>query len=293
MKYCILCGKSNNSVKIASNDRFGWDVMYCKKCKLGYSYEDDKVIKNAYKKFYQQEYWHTNYGKSKIYDPNFKNRIVMAGIRVLRALGVSPLIAISHYDMMKKYAPRGSFIEIGPGEGYSLRFFNKKYNIKAIEPDKINTTNINRYFKRRVCINGDIETDKIKGKYDVVYMSHVFEHLVSPLKFLHKIKNNMKDDGIIFIEVPNCECDKMMDSSASKNETHVYHFTLSSIRAVLKNEGFEILSSDVYNASTNNIFASTVRAMFYTPSYKKVPLKVGTKIVLIAKKKVPHHPSNL
>ena len=285
MKHCILCGKSNDSVRVASNKRFGLDAMYCKKCKLGYSYADDKRIKESYKKFYEEEFWHTAYGKSKIYTPDLKSRSIMAGIRILRALGVSPLIAITHYDMMKKYAPDGSLIEIGPGEGYSLRFFRKKYDVRAMEPDRINTNKINRYFRSKVCISGDAETDDIKGKYDVVYMCHVFEHLISPLKFLGRIKKNMTADGIILVEVPNCEFDEMMQTSAAKNETHIYHYTLTSIRSLFKKAGFDVLESDVYDPSSNNIFTSTVRSILHIPSYKRAPLKSGIKIVLIARKK--------
>ncbi len=283
MKCCVLCGTDRNSTKIAANKQFGWDIMYCDRCKLGYALEDNKIIKRSYKKFYQKDYWHTKAGKSNIYSQSLNSKLMMAGIKFLRAIGIHPLIAISHYDMMKEYAPEGKFLEIGPGEGYSLRFFNKKFDVKAIEPDITNTNNINAHFNRKICKNGDSETDRLDGKYDVIYMSHVFEHLVSPKEFLRKIKSNMSNNGIIFIEIPNCECPPIRKSSV-ENETHIYHYTLSSINMLFKKEGFKILNSGVYDTKSKSILVSTWKSIFRIPDYEKSPLKKGMKIVLIAQK---------
>lgn len=287
MKHCILCGNAKNSVRIATNKKFHWDVMYCKKCKLAYNYEDDAIIKKAYKKYYQKEYWHTQTGKSNIYNQNLKSKSVMTGIKFLRTLGISPLIAITHYEMMKKYVPKerlGRFLEIGPGEGYSLRFFSKKYDVRSIEPDSINAKQINKYFGRKVCKSGDVETDSIEGTYDFIYMSHVFEHLVSPKKFLKKIHSHINNNGIIFIEVPNCESPTMMKSSLD-NETHTYHYTLESLRLIFEKEGFEVLVCNVYKSITDNALISIFKSIFHIPNYEKTYSKSGMKLVLIAKKK--------
>ncbi|HYD03361.1 MAG TPA: class I SAM-dependent methyltransferase [Alphaproteobacteria bacterium] len=299
MKYCIVCGSKKNSEKIGVNIKFGWDVLYCNKCKLAYGDEEDSKIKKRYTKYYTEEYWHSKEGKKNILgtDPEqqkmskaeaiLSTKIIPAGIKFIRALGVKPLIAVSHHHMIKKYVrddKKIKFLEIGPGEGYSLRYFNKLYDISAIEPDKPNTKNINKYFGRKVCVSGDAETDKIAGKYDIVYMCHVFEHIVSPLKFLHNIKNNIKDDGILFIEVPNCEWPRMMQISALENETHTYHYKLEGINKLLKKAGYKILESGVYSATTNNPITTTFRSIFNIYSYKKMPLKQGIKIVVIAKK---------
>lgn len=289
MKFCLLCGKDNNSIKIATNKKFLWDTMYCKKCKLAYSYENDIVIRKAYKKFYQGEYWHTKDGKSSIYRQDLKNKMIMMGIKVLRTIGISPLVAISHYTIMQKYyskLSKGKFLEIGPGEGYSLRFFNKKFEIKAIEPDVTNTNNINKYFRKKICQNGDIETDAINGKFDVVYMSHVFEHLISPKEFLKKISKHINDEGVIFIEVPNCENKKMMKISTSEVDTHTYHFTVDSIKSLFEGNGFEVLECNVYNPMKDNFLSAVFKSIFNIHNYEIAPLKSGIKIVLVARKKI-------
>ena len=44
---------------------------------------------------------------------------------------------------------------------------------------------------------------EIKGKYDVIILSHVYEHFLNPINDLKEISNHLNDDGIIYIEVPN------------------------------------------------------------------------------------------
>jgi len=55
-------------------------------------------------------------------------------------------------------------------------------------------------------------------------MSHVLEHMINLEDFLEQIKNNLDDDGIFFIEVPNAEHKLTLDASINKNP-HVYHFS--------------------------------------------------------------------
>ena len=40
-------------------------------------------------------------------------------------------------------------------------------------------------------------------KFDAIILRHVFEHFLNPQKFISDIKNNLTDDGILMIEVPN------------------------------------------------------------------------------------------
>src|SRR5690606_14348521 len=46
----------------------------------------------------------------------------------------------------------------------------------------------------------DFETDK---KFDIIILSHVFEHLCEPMNVMDKIKSLINDDAVIYVEVPN------------------------------------------------------------------------------------------
>jgi hypothetical protein len=283
MKHCILCGQSKSSVRIAVNKKFSWPVLYCKRCKLGYINENDARIKRAYKQYYCNEFWHSEKGRKNIMGSGLKQKAFHAGIKTIRLLGVHPLVAITHHDMVKKWFLSGRFLEIGPGEGHSLKYFAKFYNVSAIEPDKINCLKINRRLGKRICMSGDVETCPIKGSFNIIYLSHVLEHLVYPLKFLEKIKSNMVSDAIIFVEVPNCENQAMMKISAEENETHTYHYTLESLRKLFKKAGFQILESGVYSEKTGSMAKALLSSLKKEPGYRKTQKGEGTKLVLIAK----------
>jgi len=285
MKYCIICGTDKHSKKIAVNKKFGWDVKYCKLCSLGYAYEDDNKIKNAYKRYYQNEYWHSREGKKNVYGNIIGQLIRTSGLKIIRFFRIYPLMAISHHEIIKKYSEKKRLLEIGPGLGYTLRYFHSKgFQVKAIEPDKVNASRINKYFGKMICANGDSEKIRIKDKFDIIYMCHSLEHIVSPLAFLKKIRDNMEKDSIIFVEVPNCENKKMMHSSAVENETHVYHYTKKSLKSVFEKSGFTILHSDVYDDKTKNVLFSIIKSIFQIPNYKTENRKTGMKLVLVAKK---------
>ena len=68
-----------------------------------------------------------------------------------------------------------------------LRFL-KKFSFKSNKTDFINT-----FF----------ENYKSENKYDVILANHVLEHVNSPSKVLNYIKLFLKDEGKVFITVPN------------------------------------------------------------------------------------------
>jgi 2-polyprenyl-3-methyl-5-hydroxy-6-metoxy-1,4-benzoquinol methylase len=52
-------------------------------------------------------------------------------------------------------------------------------------------------------IKQDLEEFSIEGKYDLVVLNQVFEHMKNPLGLLEKIKKNLNRHGRVLIVVPN------------------------------------------------------------------------------------------
>lgn len=44
--------------------------------------------------------------------------------------------------------------------------------------------------------------DTIEGRYDLVVMSHVLEHVASPRRFVELARKHLNDDGLIYTETP-------------------------------------------------------------------------------------------
>ena len=85
-----------------------------------------------------------------------------------------------------------------------------------------------------------------KGTYSVVTLIHTFEHLPNPKSALNCIRRLLKNEGVICGIVPNIES---FCSTALQNEwhwldsnTHYVHFSPSSLRKILEENGFEVIS---------------------------------------------------
>ena len=100
-------------------------------------------------------------------------------------------------------------------------------------------------------IESSVEDFSTEEEFDVIWMSHVLEHLIEPDKFLKNIKMNLKKDGVFFIEVPNCEYKPMLENSIKKNP-HLFHFTKKSLSKLVENLGYKILTCDVFRPATKS-----------------------------------------
>ncbi|MGV6861920.1 MAG: class I SAM-dependent methyltransferase [Putridiphycobacter sp.] len=100
------------------------------------------------------------------------------------------------------------FIDIGCGEGWALDFFKTKgWDVLGLDYSEFGINKQNEH-----CLNdfvkGDIyeNIDSLINKgeiFDVVYLGHVFEHLLDPILMLNKIKKIISPKGILVINVPN------------------------------------------------------------------------------------------
>jgi SAM-dependent methyltransferase len=98
---------------------------------------------------------------------------------------------------------------------------------------------------------GDYLSYKPSVKYDVICMFQTLEHLLNPKKILEKNFEELKNNGILVIEVPNYHG---WDIKFNKNKKeliydlprHVNHFTPGFLKKELKKIGFEILLVDKY-----------------------------------------------
>ncbi len=133
---------------------------------------------------------------------------------------------------------RGSFV-IG------LKRIFPNIDFVAIEPDEKIIDVYSNDHKIKV-INERFENVKLeKNSFDLVYCSHTLEHLKSPKQSLKKIFNIIKQNGILYLEVPNLNA--ISNSSMVEEwfiDKHLYHFSLELLEKYLLIENFEIIYKD-------------------------------------------------
>lgn len=236
---CIICNGILEEYSKTSNLELV--VNYCKKCNLYINGNTKEEVTIKVSSLYKQDYWNERDSETSI-NSNYTN-IDSQGKR---------RNWMSQFLYTKKYITGNTILEIGVGAGQSIVWFeNEGFQVTGIEPDKRNVSLINKILKKGKVIESSVEEFSSEKTYDVIWMSHVLEHLIEPIQFLKKIKKNMKKKGIFFIEVPNCEYKPTLKSSIEENP-HLFHFTKRALVKMTEDIGYRVISSDVFRPATKS-----------------------------------------
>jgi len=89
---------------------------------------------------------------------------------------------------------------------------------------------------------------EINHKFDVITLWHVLEHVHDLNAKIAELKDRLKDDGIIFIAVPNHESADAMhykDNWAGYDvPRHVWHFSKTNMQQLLDKHGFTLIKAE-------------------------------------------------
>ena len=228
---CPVCGSEDFC------NVFKPDVCKCEKC--GTHFRNPRPQENVIIKLYDKgETFHLWQKKLKIRSHLWKKRS----------------------DLIKQYKSKGSILDIGTGDGFFIQFVKDQFEVDATEISKAGVSYASS--RGHLVHHGTIFDKEFDDKsYDVITMWHVLEHLPDPGKILRKVRNLLKNDGVLFIAVPN-EFLRLNSPLAAirllsafpehrfDKEIHLIHFTPRSFSETLdKIFGFhviELLADDVH-----------------------------------------------
>jgi SAM-dependent methyltransferase len=103
-----------------------------------------------------------------------------------------------------RHKSKGRFLDVGCNMGMLLRLLPKNdWEAVGIEPSPSLAGLAERHgFKVFNCFLHELPKDQ-DGSFDVVALSDVFEHITDPRSFLATAQRFLKDDGVMFVKVPN------------------------------------------------------------------------------------------
>lgn len=140
------------------------------------------------------------------------------------------------WDAILQFIPRNAhFLDVGCGAGYSLMKAKNQLNcdIKGIDPEP-GAHGVGRYtseeWKSLPIIQGSAENLPYEdNSFDVVYSSHVLEHVTSEQQALDEMKRVLKPGGVLIIGMPTAAMSWVALLSAWLFTTHIniYHFIRS------------------------------------------------------------------
>jgi SAM-dependent methyltransferase len=132
-------------------------------------------------------------------------------------------------------------LDVGCGLGWLLSYLDDNWNKHGIEISKFASNHAKQYGN---VFNGVLESFPDNGKFDVIVMNHVIEHLEDPIWALNKIRDMLNNGGIFIIGCPD------FDSAAARrygdrfrllnDPTHISLFSSDSMHRCLRDNGFKI-----------------------------------------------------
>ncbi|OPY84133.1 MAG: putative S-adenosylmethionine-dependent methyltransferase [Smithella sp. PtaU1.Bin162] len=229
---CILCGSHRRNLLYS---RQQWNVYQCTDCKLGVL--DPRPDDDELTKLYEQEYFQDQYKEElRMNSPAMQERLAQEKHRL---------------RFFRPYKKEGSVLDIGCGRAYFLLACRKKgYNVEGIDVSADVAAYVSRELKIPVHIGeaGNIELPE--KTFDVVTMWHSLEHTVDPNIYLQKARHWLKDDGVLVVDVPNYAGHDALKTWENwrgwQLPYHFYHFTKSSLYALLNKNGFTVIRKKHY-----------------------------------------------
>ena len=164
---------------------------------------------------------------------------------------------IKNYSIGKKVgmingmvAQKGLILDIGCGTGDFLKACqNEGWQVCGIEPnDKARNLTMTKLHEDELVsdsINSFLKTHA--GRFDVITMWHVLEHVPNLLEYIEQIKLLLKPDGSLIVAVPNF---KSYDAKHYKAywaaydvPRHLWHFSEMAIRNIFGKYNFKLVKT--------------------------------------------------
>lgn len=137
--------------------------------------------------------------------------------------------------------PRGGrLLDIGYGNGAFLSAGSQllpEWSLCGLEAGDRYQSQVGRIPGVKNLYTGDISA--VPGKFDLISLVHVLEHVPSPVGFLRGIRQSLAPEGILLIDVPDC----LQNYFVLPVADHCTHFSKPSLNGVVEAAGFEILES--------------------------------------------------
>jgi len=275
---CISC-EGKNLKYYAENKTLKLPIYICQDCQLHTTGTSQKQLESVLENFYEEDFWDIT-RDSGLNDSHSD----------AYSIGRKRLFT-SQFKYIKKFLKKDfNILEIGSGHGETLIEFEKlNFKITGIEPDLKNVAHLKKILKKSKIIQSSIEELNIDEKFNLIWMSHVFEHLADPISFLKNIQKNMNHDSILFLEVPSVT--KKNDYRKFTTNPHAYNFSGISLKNILQKTGYQIIMQDYFGPPTkfNGLINKIHKSLFKKDFYQFYPkmrlnLETGEDVRVIVKK---------
>lgn len=171
---------------------------------------------------------------------------------------------LARLRMIEEFRSGGALLDVGAGKGEFLaQAAVRGWKVQGVEPSPA----FCKYARDRYGLDLHVGTlDEAEaiplGHFDAVTLNHVLEHVAQPFRLLRTIRGYLKGDGLLFVEVPNCDSYflRLVDLyfrlrglkwssrlSPFHPPFHRFGFTARSLAFLLEREGYGVLRMTTFS----------------------------------------------
>lgn len=145
------------------------------------------------------------------------------------------------FNILKKNTNIKKILEIGCGGCIVLDKLNKNgYDVYGMDSSPFAAAEGRK--KGIDVITDFFPSSQLPGKFDMIFHVDVLEHIDDYPNFLTHQYEQLNDDGLIVVNVPDATDSIMTGDISMAMHQHLNYFTVISLSKVLINSGFEVLS---------------------------------------------------
>ncbi len=226
---CPLCGSANKRPFEAIEE--GGQIVAFQICgRCGLVYQSPRMDEDELEQFYERGY---RIQRQETEDPIEKD-LLMQDARARAVLGmVQP-----HLSAVTQH------LDVGSSSGALLQRFQEHYECASVgvEPGD----SYRRFSQSQgLIISPSLDTlsEADDVPFDLISMLHVLEHVVDPVHTLRSLRESkMRPGGYLLLEVPNLIDHESLELS------HLYAFTRSTLREIVREAGFRVLWSKAHGS---------------------------------------------
>jgi len=238
---CPVC--LSNTAEVLHHQRFvlpekyclpdNYDLVSCLKC--GFVYADTSATQKDYDYYYSE--------LSKYEDEAVASGTGAADWDIVR-------LEDTVSDIKKVITDKSiSILDIGCANGGLLAALKRKgfSNLTGLDPSKACVSFVKRKIGIAAYDGGLFNLEALSGKkFDLIVLTHVFEHVLDVKKALKNVVAHLNDGGLLYLEVPNAGCysDYFVVLYYYFDCEHINHFDKSSLGNLTSQQGLECLLAE-------------------------------------------------
>lgn len=174
-------------------------------------------------------------------------------------------------------------LDVGAGFGHVLHAFGQRFpeaRRLAIEFSNVCVRHLRDIGAEAIAQPMEQVLPRLDRQFDVIILSHAFEHLLDPGRALQDLASRLALGGVLYIEVPNIPRDALtryLDHQWAPryDEPHITFFDPQSLRDTLKRYRLEVIRCE----TAGPLYREISRLRFVLPPFRQTVLRMIPKPV--------------